>query len=280
MSRLLPPAGAVHAETPLRPRQPVARRHRGSTWQNVLAGLRVTAVLVAPLLATGWLATSPVFALRSVEILGGDRIEREWVDARLADLVGRHLLTINRDDVAARLATHPWFADVAIRKQLPDQLTVELREREPIVVSRRGDSFAFVDPQGHEIAPWTPTVHAGDLPIVAWQGPGPVPVAEALTLLAELEGVEPRWAAELSELELLGNGDARIVTAAVPWRLVVRRGRIADGLGRLDLLLPELAARGVFSSQFDLRFDKRVVVEPQTRPVVDGARAEDPDGTT
>lgn len=270
MIRPQPTTTAVHAETPLRPRQPVARRRSGSALTRAANLARVLAVVGMPLAATGWFATSPLFALHEIEILGTERIGRDWVEDQLHDLEGRHLLSISLDDVAGRLTAHAWLDRVAIRKQLPDRLTVELAERRPVLLLRQQDELWWVDRQGSRIAPWEPDLSMGDLPIVVWADAGPVPTAEALALVEELAAVRPAWAAELSELELLGDGDVCIFTAALPWALLLRRGQIALGIARLEAALPAIRELHPRPASFDLRFARRIVVHPLTDPVPAG----------
>lgn len=260
----LPPAAPAHGETPLRPRQPIARRRRPNVAMRALAVFRFAAILVAPLLATTWLATSPVFALRAIDVRGADRVEREWVRAQLLDLHGRHVLAITLGEVRGRLEHHPWVASISIRKQLPDQMTIELSERQPALLSRRGDTLFFVDARGETIAEWSPDPRREDLPIVIWSGEAPVPTREVQMLLEELAAVRPVWAREVSEIEPLGDGDARLLTAALPWALIVRRGAVAAGVARLEQALPALGERAHHPVVFDVRFERRVVVHPLT----------------
>lgn len=271
MNRPLLQPVTPHSEAPLRPRQPIARRRKASLGARVVAALRVAAVLVAPMLATTWLATSPVFALREVTVAGGDRIEAHWVEAQLSDLKGRHVLAISLADVQGRLQRHPWLAEVSIRKQLPDQLTVELVESEPALLVRRGTGLWFVDAGGNTIAAWQADARRGDLPIVIWEGEDPVPAAEVEAFLAELAAARPEWAAAASEIELLGDGDVRLLTSALPWALIFRRGAVAAGIQRLELALPAVRRRAPRPAAFDVRFDRRIIVHPLTGSRASGA---------
>jgi hypothetical protein len=255
---------APHEEAPLRPRQPLARRRRAALPLRVFAALRVSLLLGAPMLAASWLATSPVFALREIEVRGADRVAPTWITAQLADLEGRHLLAVSLREVRNRLEQHPWLADVAVRKQLPDHLTVEVTERSPELLLRRGQELVYVDRYGQVIAPWAPDPKLEALPLVIWSSTSPVPTDEVRALLAELTAARPDWAAAVSEIELLGDGDARVITAALPWALVVRRGSVAAGIGRLEFSLPASRALPPRPAAFDIRFERRIVVHPLT----------------
>ena len=61
---------------------------------------------------------------------------------------------------------------------------------------------------------------------------------------------------------LLSAEDARLHTAALPCPLLVRGGQIGARAGRLSALLPEVATRYPELVALDLRFARRIVVQP------------------
>ena len=56
----------------------------------------------------------------------------------------------------------------------------------------------------------------------------------------ELEAIAPRWAASLSEVEVLGEGDFRLYLGALSFPLLVRAGTLKERLAELEKLLPRL----------------------------------------
>jgi hypothetical protein len=90
--------------------------------------------------------------------------------------------------------------------------------------------------------------------------PGDVPLA--LGLAAELAACRPEWAAGLTWVEALSDDDGRLHSAALPFPLVVTAGRIAPAARRLAELLPEIARRYGRPAAVDLRFSRRIVIQP------------------
>ena len=88
-------------------------------------------------------------------------------------------------------------------------------------------------------------------------------------MAAELGRVEPNWAAKLAQIEVLGEEDFRLRTDALPFPILVSGGEVAPKIQRLVALLPELARRYPRIEAVDLRFSRRIVVQPANRDFVD-----------
>ena len=212
---------------------------------------------------------------------GSDRVAAAWVRAQLAPLRGRNLLRLPLADVDQALAGHPWIAAVAIEKRLPDALAVAVAERRPAALILRAGALWWADAQGRPIAAVADDEPAGDLLLVTraaeaggrsgapparptlaslTTAPGDVPLA--LRVAAELEASEPEWAAGLTWVEALSDDDARLHSAALPFPVVVTAGRVEPPARRLAELLPELRRRYRRLAAVDLRFSRRIVVQP------------------
>jgi hypothetical protein len=89
-------------------------------------------------------------------------------------------------------------------------------------------------------------------------------VAGALRLAARLRQLRPAWAAALQEIEALDDDDYRLQIEGLPCPLLVRGSRLAGNLDRFEQLLPELRRRYPALAGVDLRFARRIVVQPAT----------------
>jgi cell division septal protein FtsQ len=92
--------------------------------------------------------------------------------------------------------------------------------------------------------------------------PRAVAVAGALRLADQLRQIRPAWASGLSEIEVVDEDDYRLRIDGLPCPLLVRSSRLADNLARFQQLLPELERRYPALSAVDLRFARRIVVQP------------------
>jgi cell division protein FtsQ len=203
--------------------------------------------------------------VRAIEVAGTSRIPGEWAAARLERFEGSQLLAVSVREVRDCLADHPWIASAGMRKRLPDVLEVELVERRPAGLLRRDEELYYLDAGGDLIAPYDPAFGGADLMLVSYAGRPPVPLAETLELVEEIQRGEPAWALGLSEIEILGEGDYRLFTSVLPFPLLLRSGRVGEAIARLERALPQIRRRYARLAALDLRFDRRIIVQPMTR---------------
>jgi len=87
-------------------------------------------------------------------------------------------------------------------------------------------------------------------------------VAGALRLAAQLRLLRPEWTPSLSQIDVVDEDDFQLHIAALPCPLLVRGSRLADNLVRFEQLLPELRRRYPALAAVDLRYSRRIVVQP------------------
>lgn len=253
---------------PLRRRRFTAPHRRRSLALRLLRPFLLAVVVVAlSVTATAWVLQAPQFRLQSVELAGTERVPGVWVRERVAPLYGRHLLRLSLADLEAELAGHPWIAGVAMRKRLPDTLSVSVVERRPAALLRTAGGLDYVDAEGRRIAPFVAGAGPADLLLVRAPADAERPIAAAIAAAAELSRLEPLWGAELSEVEVVGDGDLRFYTAALPFALLLGAGGMEGGLRRLRRALPEVRRRFGDAASLDLRFSGRIVVVPTATPL-------------
>jgi cell division protein FtsQ len=255
-----------------RRRRTPPRRRRKNVLVSLLRPLAVAVVVVA--LPSGlvlWVLTAPLFRLRTVEVGGPSRrVASAWVRQVLAPLQGRNLVRLSLADATARLQSNPWIEKVEIEKELPAALRVKLAERRPVALLLSGQNLAYADTAGRPIAPLaTPgeleEARKSGLLVVSFARkpqPNGIGVAAALKVAAELGRVQPDWAAKLAQIEVLGEEDFRLHTDALPFPLLVTAGQVGPKVQRLVELLPELTQRYTRIEAVDLRFSRRIVVQP------------------
>ncbi|HSL81851.1 MAG TPA: FtsQ-type POTRA domain-containing protein, partial [Thermoanaerobaculia bacterium] len=290
------PEGAEVLPFRRRPGLPVRRRRRAL---GLLRHFAVALALVGtPAAALWWSATSPRFDLAELEVTAAERVNRAWVEERLAPLLGRNLVWMSMASVERSLADHPWIAGVEVSKGLPARLSVAVVERRPVAVLRAADgSRHYVDRTGHVIAP---VGAEGEPPVAAGRAGGYLVIAErralpdrersstrtlAPTLARTLEAardlsrVNPGWGSSLTEVEILGEEDFRLKSRELPFPLVVEAGTVERRVRALADRVPEILARVPEPGEVDLRFEHRMIVrpaaagEPATGP--DDGRGED-----
>ena len=247
------------------------RRKRKSLWTAVARPLASAFVLtVLPFGLAAWVVTADRFGLAEILVtpeLGG-RVDAAWVRRALAPLMSRNLVLLPLDEVEARLKESSWVAAVQLRKELPDRLHVGLRERRPVALLLAGDQLSWADQEGRPIAPLTSEAErekarrAGLLVVRFVHEDQAGGIAGALQVAGDIGRVEPDWAAKLERIEVLGEDDYRLYTEALPFPLLVASEGARDKGERLKHLLPQLLSRYGGIAEVDLRFERRIVVEP------------------
>lgn len=252
---------------------PVRRRRRllGMVKQLAMA----VALVGAPAAALGWSATSPRFALARIDVVTTERVNRSWVEERLAHLRGRNLVWMSMKRVERTLAEHPWIGGVELSKGLPDRLRVVVAERRPVAVLEAAEGRFHVDEEGRVIAPVDaegepPGEHgrAGARLVLRESPPGggapgwerEPALARALEAATALSRVDPGWGGALAEVEILGEDDLVLRSRELPFPLLVEPGTVEQRVRTFAEMLPELLARVPEPGAVDLRFENRMVL--------------------
>jgi len=218
-----------------------------------------------PVAATVWVTTSPLFLLAAVEIGPTEHVTTEEVAMALVGLQGRHLLGLSLNDVEALLASNPWIEGAAIRKELPDRMIVEVRERYPVALLRQDDGLFYVDKTGFVMEPYDPAGPV-DLPLLSVAPRANLDVARALEVAASFDRFAPGGTVGLSEIELLGLDDYRIHSAELAFPVLVSGVEVKTQLAKLENLLAEITRRFPAVEAVDLRFSHQIVVQPAVEP--------------
>jgi cell division septal protein FtsQ len=124
--------------------KPVRRRSAGLT--PVRAGA-ILAMLLAAAAVYGLAATS-AFTFTRIELRGATLVDEATVRARLGIPAGANLFGIQTEPIEARLRAIPSVSRADVSVSLPDTISVEVAERQPIVVWHVGGRRLLVDRDG------------------------------------------------------------------------------------------------------------------------------------
>jgi cell division protein FtsQ len=147
------------------------------------------AALTLVVAVTWVLLGSSLFDARSVQVVGTRELPAGVVRAVAAVPLGTSMLRLDTQAIETRVAAVPRVARVQVRCNLDGTVRIEVTERTPVAVARRGNGAHLVDATGTDYA----TVPVGPLGLpelrVARVGPRDAETAAALTVLAAL----PEW---------------------------------------------------------------------------------------
>lgn len=109
----------------------------------------VVAVLGVLLATGGWLVGwSSVLDIRTVEVVGADRVPAEVIRAKAAVPIGSPLARVDIGAIGARLRQIPQVADVSVVRRWPHTVRILVEERQPAVAVPADDRFVLVDGDG------------------------------------------------------------------------------------------------------------------------------------
>jgi hypothetical protein len=251
---------------------PVRRRRRSPLLALVRPLAIALSAVALPLGFTGWVLTSRRFVLKEVVVGATARVAPAAVKAALVPLYGRNLPLLSLADAEARVRRIPWVERVDLRKDLPARLEVQLTERNPVVLLAASQGLWFADAAGRPIAAVAPNeretaAREGLLEVSLAPAADPAPgIAGALAVAAELRQVHPEWATALNRIDVLGEDDYRLHSTALPCPVLVNRGKLGAHLRQLEQLVPLLSRHYTGLAGIDLRFTRRIVIQPMLSP--------------
>jgi cell division protein FtsQ len=193
----------------------------------------------------GYATSSPRFEVRALAFEPTAHID----ELRLRTLVGlpsgTNILSVDLDEVAARVAADPWVARARVVRELPDTLRIEIEEHVPAAVLLAGD-FLLVDEHGTAFKRMEEG-ERGQLPVITgvdratlYTRPG-----HAAQIVARALEVERHWDSKhrprLSEIHIGHGLDVTLFTAETGSELRLGRGHIEPALARYDAVRAALA---------------------------------------
>jgi cell division protein FtsQ len=252
-------------------RQAPPRRRKRSLWLALARPLTTALALIAlPSGLVAWVLTSSRFCLHELAVEGTHRVPAEQVRRSLAPLRGENLVRLPLARVEALLADQPWIESVEIEKILPDRVRVAIRERRPVaLLAGPGGTLAWADALGHSIAPVVPGDPREGFLVIDLTGAAarpPEAMAKALGAAVELKKANSDWASSLVQVDVLGDEDLRLHLRDLPFPLLLRSIDLVSKVHRFEALLPELGRRYTALQSVDLRFPRRIIIQPAVQP--------------
>ncbi len=134
----------------------VARGKRDDRERRVAEARRKRQVRLALLLAVTvtiaggaiGLYRSQLFEIRSVDVIGAERLTPAAVRSRAEVPEGATLLRFPAGAIKERLLSYAWIEDAQVTRDFPHALRIRIVERKPLAIVDTGDTFWVVDSTG------------------------------------------------------------------------------------------------------------------------------------
>jgi cell division protein FtsQ len=259
-------------------------RPRNPWWQpagtvgRVFLGLGVLAVLggmaASFILLKTYLGRDPRFRVNgtdNIEARGLTEVSRAEMLPVFGEDVGRNIFFIPLAERRKQLEQIPWVERATVMRLLPNQIRVEVVERQPVAFARQGQQFGLVDANGVllRMPAVTMTVRHYSFPVVTGiDANDPAAVRKArmavyTRLLAELDANHQKLSDQISEIDLSDPEDARVLMPEQGANILAHFGedRFLERYQRYKAHIAEWRQQYPKLSAVDLRYDQQVVLE-------------------
>ncbi len=85
------------------------------------------------------------FQIEKTAVTGCEKIVDKEVIALSGIRPHQNLLSLNLDKIRQKIRANPWVDDVSVRREWPDKLVIEVKERKAVALLRKENTLYFVD---------------------------------------------------------------------------------------------------------------------------------------
>jgi len=185
--------------------------------------------------------------------------------------IGRNIFFVPLAERRRELEKLPWVQHATVMRFLPDQIRVDIVERQPVAFVREGQQVGLVDASG-VLLPMSAAAmakHHYSFPVVTGiDARDPLAGRKARMdvyqrLLAELDGGGRHFSEQISEIDLTDPEDARVLMPEPGADILAHFGedRFLDRYQRYEAHIAEWRQQYPRLAAVDLRYDQQVVLK-------------------
>jgi len=219
--------------------------------------LPVLMVVAAIFMASGM---KSAFLVRSVVITGNEHLTDDELKTMAGLAADDNLLTVSGRRISSKMMESPWIRSVAVRKEFPDRLLINISEAEPFALLDMKGKLFIVDDRGTMLEELR-NIAVPFLPVISsnpYQEKGAfqeaITLAKAIKNTGLLSGKDRIEIISHKPQEMSVNIDGIVVK--------VGEGEYEEKLARLADIEQEIKSRNIPVDYIDLRFANRVLVSP------------------
>lgn len=213
-------------------------------------------------------ATRTFLPLARIEVLNNNRLPREEIIDLAGVKPGDDMLGIRLHRVVELLGRNPWIREVKVRRNFPETLRIEVREREPLAIVNMGYLY-YCDVNGDIFKP----LNDGDgldYPVITGiteedAGRDPAGTRQALKgaldLIALLKGDRSVPLEDISELHFDKGFGFTIFTARGGVAVRLGKDDFPAKLARLGRIFPDLQGTLLSLEYIDLDYPDKIIVK-------------------
>jgi cell division protein FtsQ len=133
-----------------------------------MGGITLLLLATGVLLVRHFLLHSARFNIATREIQGLHYVSESQILSKLteAETHSRNLLSLNLVELRKSIEQIPWVSEAAVRRTLPNKLTIEITERRPIAYAKVDATTLLVDDEGVLLENSTEMTSQFDFPVI------------------------------------------------------------------------------------------------------------------
>jgi cell division protein FtsQ len=207
----------------------------------------------------------------NIQASGLTEVSRAQMLPVFGEDIGRNIFFINISDRRKELEEIPWVERATVMRLLPDQIRIQVVERQPVAFVRQNQQIGLVDANGVLLSmPVASMVqHHYSFPVVTGINPGDpqssrkARMAVYERLLAELDANHQHYSEQISEIDLTVPEDARVLMPEQGDDILAHFGddRFLERYQRYKAHIAEWRQQYPKLAAVDLRYDRQVVLE-------------------
>ena len=209
----------------------------------------------------------------NLEVNGVANVPRAQVLELFAGDFGHNVFSVPLEERKKQLEEIPWVESATVMRLLPDRVKVEIRERTPVAFVQIASKISLIDSNGVVMELPSAKQARYSFPVIVGMGDAePLSTRAARmkiynTLVRELDSEGGNYSAGLSEVDLSDADDVKVTVADPAGAVLVHLGT-GNFLARYKVYLAHVQEwRQQFQKleSVDLRYDRQVIVNPETR---------------
>jgi cell division protein FtsQ len=224
----------------------------------------------------------------SIQATGLAEVSRADMLPVFGEDIGRNIFFVPLAERRKQLEQIPWVEHATVMRFLPDQIRVNLIERQPVAFVRHGQQIGLVD--GNGVLLTMPVAmmaqHHYSFPVLTGIDAGdPLPSRRARItlyqrLLGELDSNGQHLSQQISEIDLTDPEDARLLMPEQGADILAHFGEdhFLDRYQRYKAHISEWRQQYPKLAAVDLRYDQQVVLEMQPGSTTEQAAVNADDG--
>ena len=219
-----------------------------------------------------------------IEIAGTQNVTRKEIMRVLGGDIGKNIFSIPLEEHKKKLEEIPWVESAAVMRYLPNRIKVEINERKPVAFVQIGSKIELIDPNG--VIMNMPAGSKGNFSFPVITGTSdtePLSTRAARMkvfsqLMSDLDAGGANYSKDVNEVDLTDPEDVRITVPDPAGAVLIHLGS-TNFLERYKIYVSHAQEwRQQFQKleSVDLRYDRQVIVNPDSRSQAESKKAAAP----